>query len=559
MDELFDSVDVEAEIEDKLPEDLESLSGPATAGLREGSYQLVARALERPRLQRLWALSVEQTHETLVRVLESEEGTVSTEGGVVTLDLELIVLEAADRIGLRSEVEDQLPADVGTIEILRSDELDTAQDSFQLLKTLAWVLPLLALVAFAVGAWVSGDRVRALRRIGITFLVVGVVGIVAANVVGAYVVGSLVSETQNEDAAGNAWDILSELLRTSYRWLVVGGILFLVAAWLAGPGRRAVAARRVLAPALRARLWAYAALVLLALVLLFTGPAGDFARYLFVLAFFGLGVAWIELMRTQALREFPDASAPSSSPTPGLASPAGGRRRRAGRRRARTGAGLGRHRLASGGPRRPARPRRADRRGVRLGERPERSREGRPPGRRTTRNGLVQPGGGGPRPRGHVALRRGRGALRALLRVLSLRATPGGARPVGRGAPANDVQLPPADRDGAYRAHRRLERPLRLPHDAGGRSAFLASGAVLAIIAGVALSTPLGNLGSGVLLAFTQPVRLGDRVTVGDHTGVVERISLSYTALVTDEGPHVFVPNQMMVSTTLVNRTRGAP
>ncbi len=90
-------------------------------------------------------------------------------------------------------------------------------------------------------------------------------------------------------------------------------------------------------------------------------------------------------------------------------------------------------------------------------------------------------------------------------------------------------------------------------------SAFLASGAVLAIIAGVALSTPLGNLGSGVLLAFTQPVRLGDRVTVGDHTGVVERISLSYTALVTDEGPHVFVPNQMMVSTTLVNRTRGAP
>jgi small-conductance mechanosensitive channel len=90
-------------------------------------------------------------------------------------------------------------------------------------------------------------------------------------------------------------------------------------------------------------------------------------------------------------------------------------------------------------------------------------------------------------------------------------------------------------------------------------SAFLASGAVLAIVAGVALSTPLGNLGSGVLLAFTQPVRLGDRVTVGEHTGVVERISLSYTALVTDEGPHVFVPNQMMVSSALVNRTRGAP
>jgi small-conductance mechanosensitive channel len=86
-------------------------------------------------------------------------------------------------------------------------------------------------------------------------------------------------------------------------------------------------------------------------------------------------------------------------------------------------------------------------------------------------------------------------------------------------------------------------------------NAFLASSAVLAVIAGVALSTPLGNLGSGVLLAFTQPVRLGDRITVGEHTGAVKEITLSYTTLVTDEGDHVFVPNQTMVSTILVNRS----
>jgi small-conductance mechanosensitive channel len=90
-------------------------------------------------------------------------------------------------------------------------------------------------------------------------------------------------------------------------------------------------------------------------------------------------------------------------------------------------------------------------------------------------------------------------------------------------------------------------------------SAFLASSAVLALVAGLALSTPLGNLGSGVLLSFAQPVRLGDRITVGDHTGVVHAISLSYTTLVTDEGPYVFVPNQMMVSSTLVNRSFGQP
>jgi len=89
--------------------------------------------------------------------------------------------------------------------------------------------------------------------------------------------------------------------------------------------------------------------------------------------------------------------------------------------------------------------------------------------------------------------------------------------------------------------------------------AFLASGAVLALVAGLALTTPLGNLGSGVLLAFTQPVRLGDRITVDEHTGIVEEISLSYTALATDEGRRIFVPNSTMVSTTLVNNSVDDP
>lgn len=89
--------------------------------------------------------------------------------------------------------------------------------------------------------------------------------------------------------------------------------------------------------------------------------------------------------------------------------------------------------------------------------------------------------------------------------------------------------------------------------------AILASGAVVAVLVGLAVSTPLGNLGAGVLLAFTQPVRLGDRITVGDHSGVVEEISLSYTALVTDDERHVYIPNRDMVSMVIVNRSVGDP
>ena len=52
---------------------------------------------------------------------------------------------------------------------------------------------------------------------------------------------------------------------------------------------------------------------------------------------------------------------------------------------------------------------------------------------------------------------------------------------------------------------------------------LLASGAVVALFIGVAFSIPLGNIGAGILLSISQPVRLGDRISVGDVTGSSKR------------------------------------
>jgi small conductance mechanosensitive channel len=100
------------------------------------------------------------------------------------------------------------------------------------------------------------------------------------------------------------------------------------------------------------------------------------------------------------------------------------------------------------------------------------------------------------------------------------------------------------------------------PATSAAAGAFLASSAALALILGLALTTPLGNLGSGILLGLTQPVRIGDRITVnmdrGDtHTGVVEKISFAYTTLITDEGRKIFVPNLAMARNVVTNHSRG--
>jgi hypothetical protein len=311
VDELYANVDVEAAIEERLPSDVKSLSGPASAALRQGAYEIVDRALERPALQTLFAVSVEQAHRTLVDVLEGGGPRASTEGGQVTLDLRDIIREAAERIGIGEQVADRLPADAGRIVLLRSDQLDTAQDGFQLLKTLAWVLPLLTLAAFGFAVWLASDRRKAVRGVGIVLAVVGVVGLVAARLTQNYLVDSLVAHKDDRRAASNAWDILTDLMRGSFRVLIVVGVLFVVASWLAGSGRRALATRRWLALGLRERVWAYGALGIVALVLLLTGQVSDFARFLFVALVVALGATWIELMRRQTMHEFPDSDGPA--------------------------------------------------------------------------------------------------------------------------------------------------------------------------------------------------------------------------------------------------------
>jgi small-conductance mechanosensitive channel len=89
--------------------------------------------------------------------------------------------------------------------------------------------------------------------------------------------------------------------------------------------------------------------------------------------------------------------------------------------------------------------------------------------------------------------------------------------------------------------------------------ALLASSAVLALFAGLAFSTPLSNLGSGLLVAFTQPLRLGDRISVDGETGFVEEMALIYTTLVTDDARRVFIPNTQLTTSKIVNRTIKDP
>jgi len=89
---------------------------------------------------------------------------------------------------------------------------------------------------------------------------------------------------------------------------------------------------------------------------------------------------------------------------------------------------------------------------------------------------------------------------------------------------------------------------------------ILASTAVLGIIIGFAGRQVIANLVSGVLIAFTQPIRIGDLVSIGDEVhGRVTDIALTYTSVDAGDGSLIMVPNEKVTTNVVVNESAGNP
>jgi small-conductance mechanosensitive channel len=88
-------------------------------------------------------------------------------------------------------------------------------------------------------------------------------------------------------------------------------------------------------------------------------------------------------------------------------------------------------------------------------------------------------------------------------------------------------------------------------------ASLLASGAIAAAVVGFAARQTLANFVAGVMLAITQPLRVGDWVFFEDQYGVVDDIRLTYTFLQTLGGQRVVIPNEKLASGILRNDTLG--
>src|SRR4051794_25064897 len=84
-------------------------------------------------------------------------------------------------------------------------------------------------------------------------------------------------------------------------------------------------------------------------------------------------------------------------------------------------------------------------------------------------------------------------------------------------------------------------------------STVLASSAIAAAVIGFAARQVLANAIAGVVIAITQPLRIGDLVTFEEQTGTVEDISLTYTWLRMGSDARLIIPNERLAAGVLRN------
>lgn len=76
------------------------------------------------------------------------------------------------------------------------------------------------------------------------------------------------------------------------------------------------------------------------------------------------------------------------------------------------------------------------------------------------------------------------------------------------------------------------------------------------IVIGLAAQETLGNIISGLLMMFSRPFEIDDWVEIGDYSGIVEDITVMQTRLETFDGEVVSIPNSMVSSVEINNKSR---
>jgi Short C-terminal domain len=307
VEQLYENVNVEKELEDILPGDVKELAGPAAGGLRQVAGTGAEKVLETGTAQSLWETANRTAHEQLMAVLENKKEAVSTANGEVKLNLGSLLTNLAGQIGLAQNLAEKLPPDAGQITILKSNQLKTAQDIVVAIKGLALLLSILTFLVFGLAIYLTREgRWVTVLFSGVGLVVAGLLVLVLRHVAGGVVVDQLVKQQNVKPAAEAAWSIGTSLMISIATTVIVVGVFFAAAGWLASPTGSARGTRRVFAPALDRYLpYCYGGLAVILGIYLLSATGVGLRTFLTVVVLGIMAAFGLRELSKQTAEEFP--------------------------------------------------------------------------------------------------------------------------------------------------------------------------------------------------------------------------------------------------------------
>ena len=250
-DELFSTQIVQKKVTAVLPPKAKPIVTPIVAQVHTYVYGVALKVFESPRFGQLWDTLNRHTHDAVVDILTGKQTPLTEKlekgGGIVvnvTPALNTIINKAnAKGVTLFNPLKPILTqGNKLGVTVVSKSQVSEFSGFFNLIVTLKWVIPVVALVLAILGIVIAFDHRKTLLRMAIGVALVTLL-LLASLSLGRITFINQAGHTFNRQVAAAVWDTMLRFLKTDLRWLLLVAALVSLSAWLAGPSRYSVWAR----------------------------------------------------------------------------------------------------------------------------------------------------------------------------------------------------------------------------------------------------------------------------------------------------------------------------
>ena len=228
---------------------LQGLAQPIAGGVEGFVHDRVLDIVASDRFAEAWRTANQAAHANLVALLTGERSSagLQIEDNTVTINLAPFIAQVKDRlVDAGFGLANQIPAIDAQFVLFRSDDITAAQRAFRAVDAFGAWLPVLAVVTLASAVLIARERRRALIITGVS-AAVSMLALAGTLAIARPLYLDALPSSVDQDAALAVFNQLVGFLRNSLRAVFVLGLVVALAAYLTGPSRQAVAARRGLA------------------------------------------------------------------------------------------------------------------------------------------------------------------------------------------------------------------------------------------------------------------------------------------------------------------------